>query len=243
MLQPKSSSLFHFTKNIGFLCGILKNGFYPRYSFEDLHWLDSGLGTVGWPIVCFCDIPLGRISDQVAFYGGYGIGLTRTWGISRALNPLLYVSPKSSFAGDFHDIYHDLMESRSKKSQLHYGAMLSLAVFLKPLTGTVIVDGKAVPKAFYQESEWRHSARDRMIEPFIFPRESAKKKRIANEQAAKMCPLKFTPGDVRHIFVKTDSEIPTLVNFINNELDRFPSNELKVLSTRITSLESLDPDL
>jgi len=61
-----------------------------------------------------------------------------------------------------------------------------------------------------------------MIEPFIFPRESAKKKRIA---------------------VKTDSEIPTLVNFINNELDRFPSNELKVLSTRITSLESLDPDL
>jgi hypothetical protein len=243
MGKPKSSSLFHFTKSIESLCGILKNGFYPRYSFEDLRWLDPALGTVGRPIVCFCDIPLGRISDHVAYYGSYGIGLTRRWGISRGLNPLMYVSPISAFADDFHHIYHGLLGSKSKKSQDHFGAMVSLAVFVKRLTGKVIVNGKAMSKEFYQESEWRHSARDGVIDPFIFPGEGASKKRMANDLAAKRCPLMFRPGDVRYIFVKTDSEIPTVLNFINNELDRFPSNDIKVLTTRITSLESLDPDL
>ncbi|WP_306687751.1 abortive infection system antitoxin AbiGi family protein [bacterium 19MO03SA05] len=89
-MLPKSHTLFHFTKNIEFLKDILVNGFWPRYCIEDTGWY--GGYRIAYPMVCFCDIPLSRVSDHVDFYGNYGIGVTREWAQSNGLSPVMYIN-------------------------------------------------------------------------------------------------------------------------------------------------------
>ena len=87
-MSPKSDNLFHFTKSIDFLKGILLNGFLPRYCLEDTSYLT--IEYIGYPMICFCDIPISRIGDHTAFYGNYGLGMTKEWGLRNNLAPLLY---------------------------------------------------------------------------------------------------------------------------------------------------------
>jgi Putative abortive phage resistance protein AbiGi, antitoxin len=46
-------------------------------------------------IVCFCDLPLSNLSEHLNFYGNYGIGLTKEWGIGKGINPVIYLSQAS----------------------------------------------------------------------------------------------------------------------------------------------------
>ncbi|MDN3685579.1 hypothetical protein QW180_26505 [Vibrio sinaloensis] len=56
--------------------------------------------------------------------------------------------------------------------------------------------------------------------------------------------LSFTPRDVKYIFVKkNDADIPDIINFIQNELDHYQAADLKVLMSRVVSLESIQSDL
>ena len=102
-MNPKSNTLFHFTKNAKSLKGILKNGFLPRYCREDIKYLknaEASKDCLGYPMVCFCDIPLSRISEHTKFYGSYGLGMTKEWGIKNALAPILY-TPEEGVFPDF----------------------------------------------------------------------------------------------------------------------------------------------
>lgn len=252
MAKPKSHTLFHFTKNIDSLCGILERGFLPRYCLEDISWLESDTTTsVALPIVCFCDIPLGRISDHIGFYGSFGIGLTKSWAIANGLNPLLYVSSTSTFSSHFTQLlktFTPILEPKSEGESADVDYYLSprhVVAFMKPLEGTIISNGEPISKDFYQESEWRYVAQPKGIPDFIngisfADQEFLKEKNLA---LAQECALSFSPSDVRYIFVSKDSEIPHLVNFVNTRLDRFPSADLKILTTRITSLESIEHDI
>jgi len=55
--------------------------------------------------------------------------------------------------------------------------------------------------------------------------------------------LKFSPRDIKYIFVKYDSDIPNIINFIQSDLDHYPSSDVKILLSRVTSLESISHDL
>lgn len=55
--------------------------------------------------------------------------------------------------------------------------------------------------------------------------------------------LKLVPSDIRYLFVQSDSEVPLLFNFIQQELGDFPGNEIKILCSRITSLETISEDI
>jgi len=55
--------------------------------------------------------------------------------------------------------------------------------------------------------------------------------------------LKLCPNDIRYIFLRTDSELPIIFDFIQTSLGMFPANDLKILTARITSLETLSRDL
>jgi len=48
---------------------------------------------------------------------------------------------------------------------------------------------------------------------------------------------------VRYIFVKGDADIPPLINYINDKLQNYSGVDLKILTSRVTSLEHLEKDI
>ncbi len=78
--------LFHFTKSIENLKAILKEGFKPSYGIEQIT-----NKTILVPMVSFSNILLRDVGgDEVINYGDFAICLSREWGISNNINPVIY---------------------------------------------------------------------------------------------------------------------------------------------------------
>lgn len=248
-MQPKSHTLFHFTKSVDFLKDILRNGFWPRYCLEDAKWY-SKYGNdyyIAYPIVCFCDIPLSRVDEHVNFYGNYGIGVTRQWAEANGLSPVLYLR-ENSFQ---HEALKQLC-GKNLDSPFYQGSDIhinTLIANVKPTEGTMLIGDNFVKKEFYQENEWRFSISGdiekigvrswiskKEFEDSIFLESENTKTKAQNS-------LKISPNDIKYLFVKSDSDIPLLVNFIQTELDMYPSHDIKILLSRIISLDTISRDL
>lgn len=248
MAQPKSSTLFHFTKSVDVVQSILKNSFYPRLSLEDVTWLGiPKLEYFAYPMVCFCDIPLGRIEEHVNFYGAYGVGLSREWAIKNGLNPVFYLSKSSPLVGNFLTSMRAAIEADKPKKpedrtsrQLH-----TIMAHMKPLDGTMVVAGSPVSKEFYLENEWRYVPRldDQPIALVKEQYDDDAVRNPYNDELKAKAPLGFSPEDVRYVFVKSDADIPPLVDFMNSQLGHLSVAAMKILITRITSLEHIAKDV
>ncbi len=95
-----ANSLFHFTRSIDHLIDILKNEFKPHFCLEDFNVLYQNPQKFkaleyAIPITCYCDIPLSQIAFHLSIYGDYGIGMSKSWGKKKGINPILYVYPGS----------------------------------------------------------------------------------------------------------------------------------------------------
>jgi hypothetical protein len=239
-IQPKSSSLFHFTRNAENLKGILSKGFLPRYSLEDTSFIRD-VPFAAYPMVCFCDIPISRISEHTAFYGNYGVGLTKNWGSKNSLQPLIYTlnkGPTPAFLNYVIDleVQKKTVDPQVKEILTHFERILP---FVKPISGNMLVGGKTVEKDFYQENEWRYVPNKYQI---AFQDQLEKSKDDLNK-SVESSKLEFLPSDVKYIFVKSESEIPDLFDFIEQKLGHWPHNDIKILLTRITSLDTLSRDV
>lgn len=247
MSAPRSTTLFHFTKSLDVLKEILKTGgFIPRYSLEDIGWFGGPVDSVAFPVVCFCDIPLGRITDHVKFYGQYGIGMKQEWGVASGLNPILYVSQTSHFASILRQCWTAAkIATKTKNDKAHEENARRLIGYCKPLSGQMNVQGKVVKKAFYQESEWRFLASHAKIPEYIKNDvfDDQTQPDHANNLAAKHCTLSFTLQDIKYLFVESELDIPNLVNFINSCLSSYPQKDVQTLITRIVSQDTIENDL
>lgn len=236
-MLPKSDSLFHFTKSIASLKGIVERGFQPRYCLEDLAYL--GIDYLGFPMTCFCDIPLSRIREHTGFYGDYGLGMTREWGLRSGLVPVVYTTTDGPIATMI-NMFIEFPKSDVPEAYIPLHARVGdLIPLVKPISGKMLIGETELQKDFFQESEWRFVPKHGDVldrDDFAALSESQNASVAAHA-------LKFTPQDVRYIFVATDSEIPGLVDFINEKLGAFAHNDIKLLTTRIVSLETLSPDL
>jgi len=246
-MRPKSHTLFHFTKSSETLKQILKNGFWPRYCLEDTQWLGyQKYEYIAYPMVCFCDIPLSRISEHINFYGEFGIGLTRQWAHLNGLNPILYVAGDNHIGATFRGLndHANKLTEQEQQDQAKV-TMRYLIAHTKPTSGRMVIEGRPVEKEFYQESEWRYVPKHVDIKEYLKKPEFENSTELesANLLTNKHCIIKFSPSDIRYIFVKSDSDIPGLINFLQTELDHLPSADLKILMSRVISLESLSVDL
>lgn len=246
-MTPKSNALFHFTKSMETLKHILRGGFWPRYCLEDVSWLGyEDFDYVAYPMVCFCEIPLSRISDHVDFYGSFGIGLTRQWAEKNGLNPVFYVSGGNNIAGAFR-AFNELatIKDNNDLTDSLKTVMREFLAFSKPTIGKMLYEDKPIEKLFYQESEWRYVAKHADVHPYVTRHdfEDEKLRNTLNKSSGDYAMLKIAPSDVRYIFVRQDSDIPEVINFIQAELDSHPGADLKVLMSRVVSLESLRYDL
>ncbi|MEH6628394.1 MAG: abortive infection system antitoxin AbiGi family protein [Motiliproteus sp.] len=247
-MQPKSHTLFHFTKNLTFLKDILKSGFWPRYCLEDVRWYTGADNQSAYPMVCFCDIPLSRVDEHVNFYGSFGIGVTKEWAKSNGLSPVIYINENTKQ----HQALKKLLGENLKGKQFYKGADVdinTIMTHIKPIEGNMFIGGEFISKEFYQENEWRYSvtgdSNTIKIKPFLIENLYKNEKTLENENnnSKEFYSIKISPSDIKYLFVKSDSYIPDLINFIQSELDHYPSAEIKMLMSRVTSLETISRDM
>lgn len=196
-------------------------------------------------MVCFCDIPLSRISDHVNFYGQYGLGMTREWAKFNGLNPVFYLAGGNP-------VMKALRMLKKHANALDEGIMTHakrtiryVYAHAKPVNGIMIVDGTPVEKDFYLESEWRHVPEKAEIKAYLRHSAFLDTERLdrENQMTSQHCRLRFTPRDIRYIFVRSDADIPEIINFIQTKLDHYPHADTKVLMSRVTSLDSIQGDV
>lgn len=244
-MNPRSSTLFHFATKLHYLNAILAGGFVPRYYLEDIRWLGiDNRNYAAYPMVCFCDIPLSRITGHTSFYGGYGLGMTQEWALRNALAPVLYSTTGSPIPRIVDDLFaqHVLsFRSKIKGARLAREALLvSTLAFTKPLTGRMRRGTREVEKNFYQESEWRYVPTVPNDQLVLEDRFLSEKSELNKSDA--LLPLTFSAKDVRYILVKRERDLVTTHKFIMKRLNR-PADELATLATRLISLEALDDDM
>ena len=172
-----------------------------------------------------------------SFYGNFGVGFTKEWGLKNQLNPIIYTTSDGRIQNLMKFLFSCERTEENKEDFNFY--TYSLWAHIKPIVGKMIISGEVVEKEFYQENEWRYVPPvDTLMLADKYEDGKEKANTIVSEYA-----LKFVPSDIRYLFVKSDSDIPALVDFINTELGHFPHNDLKILTSRIVSLQTLHVDL
>lgn len=196
-------------------------------------------------MVCFCDIPISRVDEHVKFYGEFGIGLSKEWALSNNLTPILYVASNNHIPNSYRkivDLVYNLEEAAKDEAKESVRYLLAHA---KPTEGNMVVGSDFISKEFHQESEWRYVPKHNEVKDYLKRTDFESKETLNenNQLTQEHCTIKFTPKDIKYIFVKSDSDIPGIINFIQTELDQFPSADLKLLMSRVTSLESISNDI
>jgi len=261
-----SNTLFHFTDNIEYLLGILRNNFRPRYCLEVF---DDSVGiqmaeiaedvNFAVPMVCFCDMPLSLTAKHLATYGYYGIGLTKKWGMSKGLNPILYCHSEStlinilgdsSWTIDYLRGQEDLSENvESTLNRVSWNNAF-LSCFMKPYEGLVTREG-ASPRnvRFYDEREWRFVPQippETDLPPVIYE-VNAKNPLMMTDYNQRLyecdeAALEFTPNDVRYIVVKDESELLDIEAQIDTLKEEYSEPERRLLKTRLISSQHILED-
>ena len=244
-MSPKSHTLFHFTSNIDTLKLILENGFWPRFCLEDVKWLKyPGFDFIAYPMVCFCDIPLSRVNEHVSFYGEYGLGLTKEWAVRNGITPVQYISDKSNIPQAYREL-SDIVSEHPTKTDQGYEIIRHMLAHAKPLNGQMNSNDKTVERDFVQESEWRLIANNTNYPDHLNKSEfeDSDKLQQFNEQTRVHSMCQVVPNDIKYIFVKQDADIPTVVNFIQEHLGSHSGDDIKLLLSRVISLETIQRDI
>ncbi len=219
-----TNDIYHFTPRFDYLVSILEEKkLRVSYCLEDYSWIDDyGIPfdtiwgsaritekiKVGIPMVCFCDIPPKNISNHIEIYGKYGIGFTDDFKQRIAINPLFYLSPKSSVVSLLQQIKKscdEFLTPEDPRSSIktHVEKFLQ---YYKPYKGYF---SKGIYKnenhKFYDEREWRY------IPPEVVHQIISETK--FNELENKhICSLEFTKEDISIIIVENQSEKSKLKN-------------------------------
>ncbi len=252
-MPVKSNSLTHFTEEIDTLRSILENGFLPSYCTEDFSYIFESTPLIpsapSIPMVCFCDIPIHLINDHIERYGKYGLGLQKSWGIKKHLNPVSYIIAESSYTNSlimyaqfFMKALDILVGSISSKEKIAYlkGFALILS-YTKPCI--IKVDGEDFDAS--QENEWRYIPFDfTSTQIFPFDLEEPIAKAAGEKRFLKDYPLQFEPDDIKYIFVKEESDRLHVVNMIKElKSSKYTNDQLAILTSKILSSEQIIYDM
>lgn len=121
--------------------------------------------------------------------------------------------------------------------------------YIKPYEGKFYRNGDYLenPIRFYDDREWRFTP----SREFLFSKEmkdsykseyfiDPNKRRALNIKLAKHIKLTFEPNDVKFIIVERDNEIPDMIKKLDDIFGKTASsNDLKLLGTRLISLEQI----
>ena len=207
-----SNSFFHRVREYSVVTQILQEGFKAFYCKEEIY---RGKGvpptSIGIPMVSFCDIPLSHITKNN--YGNCGIAMSRRWGISHHLEPVLYYpndtkcqSTKMIIAAA--DIFLQDRDNNEAYRILGYA---------KPVKKNLRIKGKSSDN--YVEREWRKVYAN--PSPLKWKTEAEYNIYRGDKAAPKQpvgTPLGFDINDIDFILIDK-SNLNNLCHFIMGELN------------------------
>jgi len=261
-----SNTLFHFTSSADNLIDVLERGFLPRYCLENFSMFDFGISGIelgisnkeyelelAVPMVCFCDIPLSKVKHHISFYGNYGIGLSKTWGISNGISPILYVDSNSETTKSIQDAILYLSEFPFKQDEeLSNAALLRLyrlVRFIKPYSGKFWRKNNYIENVrFYDEREWRFVPDIAPNEDGLFPWVkkddflNQMRKATLNKVLSEKFSLQFSADAIRYIIVEEEDHISDIIDALNKKFGKLDPKILKKLSSRVISLSQIIDD-
>lgn len=239
--HQSANVLFKFIGKMDYLKeAISEKAILPRYYEETIKYL--GLRThkkIAFPMSCFCDIHLNRLPLHMDFYGGFGIGLDKSWGIKEGVQPIQYINPNSSLNSDYKYIFNESLEVNSKDSLLnsYRNYLLTQLKFMKPLEGYMLRDGKYEDKNFHDEKEWRYVPyiNSEITElPALVPSEQLNPSAYSAYSAGiKKCPdlwLRFEYKDIKYLIVENVDDRSELIEFLSNEIVATYDEKLMLVS-------------
>ena len=240
----RTSSLFHYTKEIGVLYSILEKGLIPNYCYEDLSYKNNPNRGIGIPMVSFCDIPLSKTSLFAGRYGEYAIALTKEWAENKRINPILYAKDENILIslGFYKSIEGKYLSDIKKCGGNEKGVPFNFNIGQKPELVALInynnshdanVSINGMVKRYYrededkglinnyEENEWRYLVDDTEDTPWLWDKEVYNKWR-GDKCKSKPSPtkaliektLKFTAEDIAFIIVFKENEILEMVKKI-----------------------------
>jgi hypothetical protein len=192
-------------------------------------------------MVCFCDLPLSKIGDHIKFYGGYGIGLKKTWGIRKRITPITYLTEKSYLTKHLKTSVEKLMKGKKQKD-----FPTELIKYTKPVEGRIFRNGNYKAKTFYDEREWRYIPKLLDNRKGILYKDDYLSDIIreeANDDMSWRDRLKFNADDIKYIIVKHENQIVPMAGMIRAiQRSQYNEDQIELLVSRIITSKQIVTD-
>ena len=177
-------------------------------------------------MVSFCDMPAELSEDHQDAYGCFAIGLSKKWGRSKGVTPVLYLDDYLREKGPLIKCFPPFQSSNNPRPlvKTDYGCFWGLLPYFKPVTGC-FPDGRTGTehKDFDEEMEWRFvppKFQDHIYNIDLFDEDQKVKAKQKNEETRSSM-LAFVEEDVEVIIVPCDKERKCLIS-------KFPEYKKKV---------------
>ena len=228
--EQSANTFFHFMKKIDYLKEILEDRYlYARYCSCSDDFSILGIPELTESFVamkCFCDIPLHTIKKHVDYYGFFGIGFSKEWGIKKGLQPVIYCNENSLYSKSIKTSYENF--NNLKKDEINSEKINDMAEnlnqslkFFKPIKKYNSDTGK-VEKYYTDEQEWRFVPnikdekylKEAFSYDFLFDED--KLNYYCNMLKEKKYGIEFEYSEIKYILVKNGNDKDQLMDFIMN---------------------------
>lgn len=221
-----ANTLFRFFTKLDYLLGTIeKAALVPRYYMETVDYLEIDRKHIAYPMICFCDINLHKMTSHIDFYGGYGIAFSKAWGIRKGIQPIQYVNPNSILRTDFTEAFNCAIRTESESPTQDY--LLSQMYYLKPIFGTMQRDNEEKERIFTDECEWRYIPDLRLLElPQAVDEQDVFSLPVLNKaiDEHKEAWLHFDYQDIKYLIVQNENDFEkiceTICGKVSNTNDR-----------------------
>lgn len=232
-VQP--DTLYNFVTKFDYIIdSLLHKRIAPRFSVEDIRYLNIPPKIAAIPMTCFCDINLSKIEYHMEFYGNYGLAFNKAWCMERGVQPVQYLNKSSDLQKEFRKAFNasyynsnvHLTESKPYISLLNF--LTNQMIYYKPYQGKFPIldkDGnrsstKKKMKCFADECEWRYIPDLSKIgisqiitdEVVVANWKQTYNDLLSNEESVA---FNFEYADLKYIVIKDTIDFRKLIEIIN----------------------------
>lgn len=252
--KTSANILCKYMRRPEYLFDILKSSaIKPRYVEEIINYLDiPHFDSISIPMICFCDIPLTKVSNHISEYGEYGIAFDKEKCIARNVQPIMYINPDSLYFDDMREAINVLLNSSEmlgNECSVIANFLLTQLLYSKPIIGEMNTDKGRKKLLFKDECEWRFVPKlpedMSVVLPAIYSTDEGRK--VYSDALALPANrdtwFHFSLDDISYLIVPDEDEASQLIDYINKALsrkyDRKTRNKL-ISKIEVTSKNTLN---